>query len=172
MATAPWAGSLSWLSVRGTDASVDGLAALSGGGFARLKTLHLSSEKLTDDGVAELVGHPGLPRLRLVSVFGRRVSDRSADLLLNNPHWRLAGLGLSHCGLSPEAVPALAGSPRLRRLHWLDLSYNRQLGGDALMPLAESPHLSRLCELGIGGIDASDRVRDALRERLGRRLSD
>jgi hypothetical protein len=60
----------------------------------------------------------------------------------------------------------------LHRLEWLDLSTNPRLSGDALLPLAESPYLSRLCELDVSGIYVGERTRQVLRERLGRRLSE
>ena len=83
----------------------------------------------------------------------------------------LSGLGLKRCELTKQAVNLLAASPRLARMTWLDLSAN-DLPDDALLPLAESSYLSRLCELDIRGGGASDRVREILRERLGPRLSD
>jgi hypothetical protein len=90
--------------------------------------------------------------------------------VLDSPHWRLSGLGLAACDLLPEAVRVLALSPRLARLTWLDLSHNRQLSGNALMPLAESEYLCRLTELDVRVLDLNEDVRTALRQRLGRRL--
>ncbi len=164
---------LTWLALsrnRLNDAAVAQLARCDM--FTHLRTLHLAFDPITDAGAAVLASAPSLARLRLLTFSHTEITDRSVQVLLDAPHWQLSGLGLAGCNLSERAVHALATSPRLHRLQWLDLSGNPRLGGDALMPLAESPHLSRLCELDIGGVDASDRVRDALRQRLGRRLSD
>jgi hypothetical protein len=68
-------------------------------------------------------------------------------------------------------VRILADSPRLARFTWLDLANNPRLRGSALRPLAESPYLSRMCELDCGGIDIADDVRAIFRDRLGPRFS-
>ena len=99
------------------------------------------------------------------------ITDAAVDVVVNAPFWRLFGLGVGGCDLSPAAVRVLANSPRLRRFTWLDISHNRRLGGQALRPLAESPYLSRMCELDCGGIDIADDVRTIFRERLGPRFS-
>jgi uncharacterized protein (TIGR02996 family) len=181
LASARWAGSLTWLGLSNNDLADAACPLLASGAFGNLRTLHLAFNGrnspsppagITDLGAATLAASPGLARLRLLTLSHTQITDRAVPTLLDAPHWRLSGLGLAGCDLGPWAVHALAASDRLRRLQWLDLSSNPRLGGDALVPLAESPHLSRLCELDIGGIAASDRVRAALRDRLGRRLSD
>ena len=91
---------------------------------------------------------------------------------MNAPHFTLSGLGLSHTHITAEGVRTLAKSPRLARLNWLDLSDNAALHSDALLPLAESPYLSPLCDLDISRTGASVAVRDLLRQRLGRRAID
>ena len=100
------------------------------------------------------------------------MTDIAVGWVLNGAPWRLFGLGIAGNGLSSVAAATLARSPNLRRLTWLDLSGNPALGGRALMPLAESPYLSRLCELDCGGIDMAPEVRQAFRERLGPRFSE
>ena len=62
-------------------------------------------------------------------------------------------------------------SPKLARLNTLDLADNSNLGGMVLMPLAESPYLSPLCELDVSGIQIDTRVAEAFEERLGRRFT-
>jgi len=179
---APWAGGLTWLALSGNyldDESVKVLA--DGGRFAKLRTLHLArnnldqdgseGEVITDAGARHLTRAPALANLRVLSVSFTGVTDRGVDELLNAPHWRLAGLGLDGCDLSPDAVRTLARSPRLARLQWLSLATNPRLYGDALLPLAESPYLSPLCELDVGGVYVGERTLTALRERLGPRLS-
>jgi hypothetical protein len=180
---APWAGSLTYLGLSRNyldDEAVEALAQ--SGRFTRLRTLHLAhnnldqdrgdGEEITHRGAAALADAPALASLRVLTLSYTGVTDRSAELLLNAPHWRLFGLGLGGCDLSPAVVRALAESPRLARLQWLDLSGNPRLSGAALLPLAASPYLSRLCELDVGNVYADGRTRQALRERLGPRLSE
>ncbi|MFO0847425.1 MAG: TIGR02996 domain-containing protein [Gemmataceae bacterium] len=179
---APWSGSLTWLALSRNyldDESLDVFAR--SGRFAKLRTLHLahnnfdlvdSEQQITDHGVFALTAAPSLSNLRILTLSYTGVTDRCVEAVLNAPHWRLSGLGLGGCDLSRVAVEAIAKSPRLGRLQWLDLSGNPRLSGDALRPLAESPYLSRLCELDIGGVYADDAVRQALRDRLGPRLSE
>ncbi len=180
---APWAGSLTWLALSRNYLDDQSVAVLAGSGrFGKLRTLHLAHNNLdqdrsegeivTDRGAAALAAAPSLANLRVLTVSYTGVTDHGVDVLLNAPHWRLAGLGLGGCNLSPAAVHILAESPRLGRLQWLDLSGNPRLSGAALMPLAESPYLSRLCELDVGGVYADDRTRAVLRGRLGPRLSE
>ena len=118
-----------------------------------------------------LLHSPILKRLRFLTLRGSSVTDLSAAQLLDGPYWNLAGLGLSGLGLTARTVDALAASPKLQRLEWLDLSNNVDLGGDVLMRLAESPHLTGLVELDIRGIPVNARILDALRAKLGNRLS-
>jgi Ran GTPase-activating protein (RanGAP) involved in mRNA processing and transport len=180
---APWAGGLTYLALSKNyldDESVEALAA--SGRFTKLRTLHLANnnldqdrsegEEITHRGAAALAAAPSLANLRVLTLSYTGVTDRSVELVLNAPHWRLFGLGLGGCDLSPAAVRMLADSPRLARLQWLDLSGNPRLSGSALMPLAESPYLSRLCELDVGNVYADERTRQALRGRLGPRLSE
>ena len=72
-----------------------------------------------------LADAPGLAAVRQVSLSGTLLTAAGVDALINGPHWRLTGLGLSHCNLGPDAVRVLAESPRLARLTYLDLSESR-----------------------------------------------
>ncbi len=180
---APWAGSLTWLALSRNyleDYSCQVLAE--SGRFTNLRTLHLAHAKMgahpstggewiTDRGAMALAEHPSLANLRLLTLSHTAISDSAVDVVVNAPFWRLFGLGVGECNLSPMAVRVLANSPRLGRFTWLDISHNRRLGGQALRPLAESPYLNRMCELDCGGIDIADDVRAILRERLGPRFS-
>src|SRR5207302_5989615 len=111
-------------------------------------------------------------RLRHVNLYRTRVTAKGVDALLNGPHGRIAELELGGYDLGADLVDVLARSPRLARLTKLGLSFTPSLGGDVLLPLAESPHLSPLCELDIRYNNTSDRVRELLVARLGRRLED
>src|SRR5205085_10469007 len=117
----------------------------------------------TEAGARALADSPSLANLRLLDLGGVAMTVAGLDAMLNGPHWRLAGLGLVYCDLPADAVRVLAESPRLARLTWLDLSQNPRLRGGALMPLAESPYLCPLTELGVRGLGLDPEVRTALR---------
>jgi len=178
----PWAGSLTWLALSRNyldDESCEVLAK--SGRFTNLRTLHLAHNHFTEDGdptelitsrgVMALAEAKSLANLRLLTLSYTGITDAAVDVVVNAPFWRLFGLGIGGCDLSPAAVRILANSPRLRRFTWLDVSDNRRLGGQGLRPLAESPYLSPLCELDCGGIAIDDDVRAIFRERLGPRFS-
>ena len=179
---APWVESLTWLALSGNyleDASCQVLAQC--GRFQNLRTLHLANNNdrgegnfgnwITDEGVKELAECPELARIRILGLSNNLITHRSVYYLLNSPSWRLSGLGIGNCRLGTRAVEILAGSSRLARLNWLDLSANPLLGGAVLRPLAESQYLSPLCELDCGGIDIAPEVLAIFRDRLGVRFS-
>jgi hypothetical protein len=74
--------------------------------------------------------------------------------------------------LRPNVIEVLASSSRLARLESLDLSSNDEIDINDLEPLAESEYMSPQTELNIHGISGDGKIRTALRERLGCRLSD
>ena len=179
---APWAGSLTWLALSRNyldDESCEVLAK--SGRFTSLRTLHLAhnhftqegsdGEQITSRGVMALAESPSLANLRLLTLSYTGITDAAVDVVVNAPFWRLFGLGIGGCNLSPTTVRILANSPRLSRFVWLDISDNPHLRGQGLRPLAESPFLSRMCELDCGGIEIDDDVRAIFRERLGPRFS-
>lgn len=177
---ATWAGNLTWLGLTSnylTDDAAERVAR--SGRFPHLRTLHLSYNHTRDDdfagsisdrGVVALASSPGLANLRTLALTGVSLTAAGVDALVNGPFWQLAGLGLGHCDLTPEAVRVLAASPGLARLSFLDLKWNQELGGDALRPLAESPYLSPLLELEVRGTGAGGGVCAELRRRLGHRF--
>ena len=179
LCAAPWAESLTWLALAGNDLGDDAVQTLARSGrFPHLRTLHLGHNRelpggpITDAGALALARAPGLARLRLLTLDGTAVTDAGVRGVIDGEHWNLSGLSLAGCDLMAAAVHALAASPKLARLEWLDLSRNPWLGGRALDVLAASPYLSPLCELDVQDIDLDGRTRDALRDRLGVRLSD
>ena len=150
--------------------------------FPYLRTLHLGhnnaenagieGHEVGDDAVEALVNFSTLARLRILTLTANPVTDAGVELLMAAPHFTLSGLGLCSTRVTAAGVRTMAKSPRLARLNWLDLSDNAALHSDALLPLAESPYLSPLCDLDISRTGASAAVRDLLRQRLGRRLLD
>ncbi len=186
LCAAAWAESLTYLDLSSNYLSDEALRTIAKSGrLKKLHTLHLNfnspyhqagaaaTDAITDAGLRVLADCPDLANLRVLSLSGIRLTATGLDAVLNSPHWRLSGLQLSRCQLRPNVVDVLALSPRLSRLEVLDLSGNDELDTDDLTPLAESEYLSPQTELDIRGLDAGDgTVRTALRERLGRRLSE
>ena len=183
LCAAQWARPITWLNLAGC--ALDSSAAwylAQPDAFPHLRTLHLGTNnaynsgvgrhEVNDDAIEFLVNSPTLARLRVLTLTANPVTNVGVDLLMNAPHFTLSGLGLSHTHITAAGVRTLAKSPRLARLNWLDLSDNAALHSDALLPLAESPYLSPLCDLDISRTGASDAVRDLLRQRLGRRAID
>lgn len=182
---APWASSLTYLDLSQNYLTDDALRTIAKSGrFKNLRTLHLNynsvyhqdgaapGESLTDEGLRALAECPDLANLRVLSLSGLRVTAAGVDAVLNSPHWRLSGLRLSYCQLRPDVINVLASSVRLSRLEVLDLR-SSELDDDHFAPLTETEYLSPLTELDIGGAYGGNRaVREALRARLGRRLSE
>jgi hypothetical protein len=65
---------------------------------------------------------------------------------------------------------ALAASPKLANLEWLDLRHN-SIRDDGALALLNSPHLGRLRELHVGENPISDWAKDQLKSRFGRRVN-
>jgi len=180
---AAWARPITWLNLAASSLDFHSVRLMSQpGALPHLRTLHLGynafensgvvDHQVDDDALVALIRCPTLTRLRVLTLTANPVSDYGVELLMNAPHFTLSGLGLSHTQVTAGGVRRLAKSPRLSRLNWLDLSDNAALRSDALLPLAESPYLSPLCDLDISRTGASAFVRDLLRQRLGRRLLD
>ncbi|MDY3562846.1 TIGR02996 domain-containing protein [Gemmata sp. JC673] len=177
---APWADGLTELDLMRNAVDDDALADMAGSGrFTNLRHLDLRVNSpdlegctiaIGDRGVMALAAAPNLARLRSLNLYRTRVTARGVEALLNSPHLRLAGLELGGYDLGSDLPAVLARAPALARLTALSLSFTPSLGGDALLPLAESPHLSPLCRLDVRYCHVSDRVAAALAARLGRRL--
>lgn len=185
LCAAPWAGSLAYLDLSQNYLTDQALRTMAKSGrFTGLRSLHLDfnsvyhqegaepDESITDAGLRALAGCPDLANLRALSLSGTRITAAGVEAVLNAPHWRLTGLILAQCRLRPNVVDVLATSPRLGRLELLDLSLNDEIDIDDLALLAESEYLAPQTELNIRGISGGGKVRAALRERLGCRLSE
>ena len=179
LAEAGWLRPVSWLALTGNGLDDDTCKCLAReGSFTRLRTIHLSdptrdrkNQRLTYRGLRILARSQVINKLRVLSLSRSGLNDACALEIIESPSWQLSGLDLSDNDLTGVFVRALAKSPRLRRLNLLKLTNNPSLGGRVLLPLAESPHLSPLCELDLAGIRLDPIVQQAIRERLGPRFS-
>jgi uncharacterized protein (TIGR02996 family) len=180
---ASWANALTHLNLMRNYLDDTALIALAKSGkFVNVRHLDLrmNSPDLADDckvaisdtGVIALANSSNFARLRHLNLYRTRVTVRGVDAILNSPHWNITELELGGYDLGNDFVRVLATSPQLVRLTKLGLSFTPSLGGDALLPLAESPYLSPLCHLDIRYNNTSEHVRNILAERLGRRLED
>ncbi len=185
IAAAPWTRFLTHLNLTqfsGADPALGLLAAP--GGLGHLRRLYVRQRYpiggignyyalrvLSESEACALVRWPTLARLRVLSLHNLRVDPGAVEALVVSPPWRLSGLGLCGCDLPAEAGAVLAKSPALARLEYLNLSRCGNLSGEALLPLAESPHLSPLCEVDLTGCRPSNRVRAVFAERLGKRFA-
>jgi uncharacterized protein (TIGR02996 family) len=119
---------------------------------------------INDDGLQTLAHLPPLlQRLNSLWLLECDISPVGLDPVLRSPHLRRLGkLHLSECGLSGAlGVRALAESPQLRQLVYLDL--NKNFVGDAgARLLAGSPNCSRLESLDLAGCDLTSAGAKAL----------
>lgn len=180
---ARWADSLTELDLMRNGLDDDALVAMANSGrFVNVRRMDLRVNspdlgdgcrvEIGDKGVSALATAPNFARLRHLNVYRTRVTTRGIDALLNGGQFRLTELELGGYDLGAELPSVLATSPGLARLTKLSMSFTPTLGGDALMPLAESPYLSPLCQLDIKYNNVGSRVIQKLRERLGHRLED
>jgi uncharacterized protein (TIGR02996 family) len=178
---APWADSLIYLSLWNNyldDESCEVLAK--SGRFKNMRSLQLTQnnarqrdsngEQITDRGIIQLCKSPALANLRMLALGHNEISDAAVAAIFKAP-FTLSALHLNRTNITKHSIKTMVLSPKLARLNTLDLSDNPNLGGMVLMPLAQSPYLSPLCELDVSGIELNWAVVDAFRERLGCRLT-
>jgi uncharacterized protein (TIGR02996 family) len=138
--------------------------------FRRLRELRVYQIQ----GVPEfkyLLSFVTLSSVRLCNFYNSTLADAELIQLLETDGFHPSGLGLHNCRISDSFITSLTHSPKLARLNWLDLTDNFNFTEEALLKLAESPYLSRMCELDLSGCDISDRVREAFQSRLGPRFA-
>ncbi len=117
-----------------------------------------------------LSGSPPFPRLAELSLAQLAVGDRSLREFLDWLPPSLTGLDLWGMGLGDRAATSLARWPRLGQFRVLALKCNRVSDPGALA-LADSPHLFASTRLDLSINPISERVRDALRVRLGHHVT-
>jgi Leucine-rich repeat (LRR) protein len=136
-----------------------------------LAHLSLIRTGLTADFLDRMPMTVPFTRLGALSLAGNPLGDEIN--LVDFLDWlseSLVRLDLAGCGLGDGAVAGLAASPAIRRLHALDLSHNAITDISALM-LADSPNLFASTRLDLSGNSISDRVRNALRIRMGHHVT-
>jgi uncharacterized protein (TIGR02996 family) len=152
---------LTQLRIHGHDWTRHTIAALSE--FTELRELYLSNCGLKDDAAEALAKMSGLASLRSLALPGNQITGRGATALLTSPHLAnvalldleqnpirnldrkalakvsrggLRALQCHGCQLTVNDVGALADSPRLLHLVYLDLDWNR-LGEAAVARLVK-----------------------------------
>jgi uncharacterized protein (TIGR02996 family) len=172
VATASGLRRLRWLNLATSAVSDEGARALARSPvLGRLTTLHLTGARLGPAGARALMGSPDLRSLATVGFWASPVGDAVLSAFLEVGGPSLIGLGLGRTGLTSASARALAASPRLARLAYLDLSHNL-IDPLALAALAESPYLPRTLELDTAGLTVDEPTCRLLRQRLGRRWSE
>ncbi len=138
--------------------------------LANLTSLHLYASRPGDEGARALVGSPYLTRLTHLdlSMNGMAFTVAGVETLAAWP--RLAGILRLELNVDAAGAAALARSPHVAGLRYLDLSPGlaRDEGAAAL---AGSPHLNDLRELRMGGNNIGEEGTAALRQHFGERVS-
>jgi uncharacterized protein (TIGR02996 family) len=115
--------------------------------------------RLTDVARAmpRLIDCPTLARVRELDLFGNDLGNGGVELLVRSAYLGgLNALDLGFNGLDLAGVRALARASTLPNLWDLALNDNRQLTGDAVRLLADSPFLAGLRSLDLSGNDVHD----------------
>lgn len=182
LCSAAWADNLRELDLMRNYLSDDALRLIADSGrFVNLQSLDIRTngpklerstarERVTDAGMEVLANAPNLARLRQLNLHATPITARGVDAIINGPHWKLADLDIGGSDIGPDAVRVLAASPNLARLTRLSMAFVNGLKEDALLPLAESPYLSPLCELDVRYYQLSKQAAAAFQARLGSRL--
>jgi uncharacterized protein (TIGR02996 family) len=112
----------------------------------QLKLLRLAH---TRESLDNLAASPYLGRIRRLDLRGSEIGPGHLHDLLASPHLaNLEELDLGGTRIGPDGVRDLAQATHLSRLTWLSLSSDRV--GEAVVALAEAPHLGRLEVLDLG----------------------
>jgi uncharacterized protein (TIGR02996 family) len=159
LAAAPSWGRLEALAVSESGLSGEALQAfLACPHLAGLRRLSLVYCELGPDDARALAACPHLAGLRRLQLWGnRQLGDEGVSALLRSPYLtRLTHLGLDRTGLTLVGLEALAQSPNVQHLRWLD---PEAMAPGAGQVLAASPYLQRLTTLvGFGGPITDDDI--------------
>jgi uncharacterized protein (TIGR02996 family) len=115
--------------------------------------------RLTDAAalMPKLIHCPTLARVRELDLFGNDLGNAGVNLLVQSAYLGgLDALDLGFNGLDLGGVRVLARSSTLPNLRELALNDNRQITGDAVRLLADSPFFAGLRALDLSGNDVND----------------
>jgi uncharacterized protein (TIGR02996 family) len=115
--------------------------------------------RLTDAAraMSELIHCPFVARVRELDLFGNDLGNRGADEFLRCAYLGgLDALDLGFNGLDDAGVRILARASTLPNLHELALNDNRQITGEAVRLLADSPFYAGLRALDLSGNIVND----------------
>lgn len=148
----------------------DLVEALLANEWSCLRKLDLLDGVLSVDQLLHLVRQGHLPHLRQIRLSLERQDWAAFTELIERRAFTVLSLDILE--QTDEFLVRLARMPQLQRINLLLLG-PRNASDQALIELAESPYLSPICEVGIGGfLDYSARVREAFHDRLGRRVTE
>jgi uncharacterized protein (TIGR02996 family) len=160
IARSPAAQTLQRLRLSNNNFGKSGLAALCKlGAFPRLTTLDLSSatkRKASAADVSLFLQTLTMPNLRHLNLQGWPIGDAGAEVLARNSSFAsLTRLTLGRCGIGRSGLRALASSPYLRNLIYLNISDNPcEDQPQALLDVDVFPNLA---ECWLGGYNKSMR---------------
>jgi hypothetical protein len=131
--------------------ALSGLRSLDFGFVPVSGATHPEPNHLSEEGIAVLGASPHLRQLRDLGVFGNRTfGDAGVRAMLNAPAFReLESLDLRSAGLTGTGVLAIANSPNLTNLRTLRLGGSDHIPEDARKALAASPYRTALEELDV-----------------------
>jgi uncharacterized protein (TIGR02996 family) len=122
LAASPHLMSLTSLNLGQSGIGSAGAGALAGARIRGLRSLSLSGNPLTDEGLIALLATPLLARCRRLYLARCRLSDLAAKELASASHLdQLSGLCLGGNAIGDEGAIALAKSPYLKHLRRLEL---------------------------------------------------
>lgn len=122
LAASPHLLSLTSLNLGQSGIGSAGAGALAGARIRGLRSLSLSGNPLTDEGLVALLATPLLARCRRLYLARCRLSDLAAKELASASHLdQLSGLCLGGNAIGDEGATALAKSPYLKHLRRIEL---------------------------------------------------
>jgi Ran GTPase-activating protein (RanGAP) involved in mRNA processing and transport len=149
----------------------EGIAALAGGTFPNLRSLHLLRTRPEEEGVASLAAADFFPELRNLSLGGNNLAPTSVVALANPSAavLQLRVLDLRENRIGDRGAITLSESPRLANLIELDLAESR-IGDEGAEALADSPYLGGLLYLNLFGNRIGGYAAHRLHSRFGDRV--
>jgi len=151
---------------------VFGAQALAASGALRgLRVIRLSNTRPGVPGVRALTEAGGFSGVRSLDLSANRLGPVAVKWIAESETARgLRVLNLSNNPVGDAGALAIANSRAFSNLLELDLGA-AELGDAGAIALAESPYLGNLLRLNLATSTFGDSVREALRERFGKRVS-